>query len=661
MRQNKPGQKPFGKIVKLKITNNPLRSMKNYARTVLLIICASLGVSAQAGLTLVNYQATVNAQNPNFYFTFDGGSLANTVGSLTPTLAANPAAVASQLTFDIFQNPSNCIYFSLSPGGNADDVYDSSESADHIISGGGVATNTSTAAGTITCLFRTPDPGPPSGSTTGPGAKCIFSAGSTLGTLNALYLQVENANATNNPNALTLGFGDSDTVLLPATNVVWDTWYYFALTYNEGVTNADGSPNTNKAAWYLGRLDGAGNLLTGKTINVTNAVAGDGADFVIGSQNTRNSALCKPGEGRVDEFATWSRQLSTNEIQAQFTNLPNPVIPNVSGYQTVISNQVPTHYFHLAGNTVDSMNPSLVLATNIGTILVTNPPFNTSVGYSYDYFLDQDGAAYFSIATDAIYTNANLLNGGGTYTGSIGTGQGSISGMFHGLPSTNWYPGEVYIFDAGGDTTSNNAFALLFEGPTNANPWSLKLRFGDSSGVMVPGTNILSEWYYFAITYDETVTNQQVHWWVGRPGTTLQSGFFSATNGSLAGEGDVFYIGNNTSDNGAFRYQKSSHTGNGQISQFTIWNRVLSTNEVTAQFNALTVQPPPPILNISLSGTNVILSWLSSTDPAFALQSTPSLSSPAWSGAGTPVVVGSNNVVTNAISPNNTSFYRLIK
>jgi hypothetical protein len=636
--------------------------MKNYTRTLLVIICASLCLSAKAGLTLVNYQATVNAQNPNFYFTFDGGSLTNTVGSLTPILSANPAAVASQLTFDIFQNQSNCMYFSVSPGGNGDDVYDSSESADHIISGGGAATDNSTAVGTISCLFRTPDPGPPSGATTGPGAKCIFSAGSTFGTSNALYLQVENANATNNPNALTLGFGDSDTVLLPATNVVWDTWYYFALTYNESVTNADGSPNTNKATWYLGRLDGAGALLTGNTINVTNAVAGDGSDFVIGAQNTRNSSFCKPGEGRVDEFATWSRQLSTNEIQSQFTNLPNPAIPAVSGYQTVISNQVPSHYFQLAGNTVDSMNSSFVLATmSSSNYEITNAPLNTSIGYSYDYFLDQTGAAYFSLQTDAIYTNVNLLNGGGTYTGSPGTGQGSISGIFHGLPSTNWYPSEVYIFDAGGNTTSNNAFTLLLEGPTNANPWSLKLRFGDSSGVMIPGNNILSEWYYFAITYDETMTNHQVNWWVGRPGTTLQSGFFSATNGSLAGQGDVFYLGNESNDGSAFRYQKNSHTGNGQISQVATWNRVLSGSEVTNQFSALSVSAvPPPVLKIISSGTNAIISWPSSTDPGYVLQSTTNLALPNWLGAGSPSIVGTNFVVTNSISQS-AQFYRLTK
>jgi|GEM_PF-1374660 len=635
--------------------------MKTGSTILLALTCFSLGVSAQ---TLSNYQATVKAQTPSFYFTFDAGSHANVIGSSGPTLTlVGSAGFAGGFTYDIFQNPTNCIYFSLG-GSSGDGANDPSEGTDHIISGGGVATNTSTAVGTITLLFRTPDPGPPSGSTTGPGAKCIFSAGGATSSSNALYLQIENPNSTNAPNALRLAFGDSVTTILPATNVVWDAWYYFALTYNESATNADGSPNTNKATWYLGRLNGAGTLASGQTINNTNAVAGSGTLFFIGAQTTGSSSFDKPGDGRVDEFATWTnRQLSTVEINAQFAGLPNPAIPPVSAYQTVISNQAPAHYFQLAGNAVDSMNPALALAINTGLILVTNPPFNSSVGFSYDYFLDQNGAAYFSIGTDAIYTNVNLLNGGGTYNaGSLGTGKGSISGMFHGLPCTNYYTGQIYILDAGGNTGTSNAFSLFLENPTSANPWSLKMRFGDSSDVLVPGTNILSEWYYFAITYDETVTNHQAHWWVGRPGATLQSGFFSAISNSLAGAGNAFYIGNQaeSSANG-FRYQKNSHTGNGQVSQFTIWNRLLTTNEVAAQFSALSVSAgPPPTLSIAVSGTNAIISWPSSADPGYALQSTTNLALPNWLSAGAAYVVGTNNVVTNSIS-GSAQFYRLKK
>jgi hypothetical protein len=151
---------------------------------------------------------------------------------------------------------------------------------------------------------------------------------------------------------------------------------------------------------------------------------------------------------------------------------------------------------------------------------------------------------------------------------------------------------------------------------------------------------------------------------VGRPGATLQSGFFSAISNSLAGAGNPFYIGNQVGGGGsgnAFRYQNSSYTGNGQISQFTIWNRLLTTNEVAAQFGALSVSAgPPPTLSIAVSGTNAIISWPSSTDPGYGLQSTTNLMSPNWLSAGASYVVGTNNVVTNSIS-SSAQFYRLKK
>jgi hypothetical protein len=628
--------------------------MKSCSLIVMALLCVSLGMQAQ---TLSQYRSAVENQNPNAYYAFDDGSLAPLSGS-APTLdglvaggAVNPYP---QLTDDLFQNPSDCVFFSV----QGDGLYNSTSG---ILSGGGpVGTNTSAASGTITLLFRTPDPGPPSGSTTGPGEKFVFSAGGANGTLNSLALFVENPNATNAANDLRLAFGDITTSILPATNVVWDTWYYFALTYNESATNADGSPNTNKATWYLGCLKGAGALTSGQTINNTNAVAGDGVDCFIGEQNNGKSGLEKPGDGRVDEFAVWTNvQLSAAQINAQFTNLPNVAIPAISAYQTVISNQAPAHYFQLAGNAVDSMNPASVdLTITHGTVLVTNLPFSASVGFSYDYSLDQKGAAYFALAADAIYTNINLLNGGGSYTGTTGSGKGSITGMFHGFPTTNYYTGEKFILSAGGSTTTTNALALFLEGPTNAAPGSLKMRFGDSSDVLE--SNVLSEWYYFAISYDETALNQQAQWWVGRPGGTLKSGFFSAAIGSLAGAGDAFYLGNDVTLASGFRYQNSSHTGNGQISQIAIWNSVLTTNEVAAQFNALSAvaSGPPPLLSIAVSGGNAVISWPSGTASGYALQTATNLASPIWLSAGSSSIVGTNYVVTNSISEK-AQFYRL--
>jgi hypothetical protein len=630
----------------MKLTNC---KMKIYA-TFLTLACLCLAATAQ---TVANYEAVVEGQNPSCYFTFDGGSLTSVAGS-NITLTASPAG--GQFIYDIFENPTNCVFFSL----QGDYVTDPNESTtDQLIS-----TNL-TSSGAITLLFRTPDPGPPSGATTSPGAKTVFSAEGNTTNGNAFYLWFENPNGTNHPGALDLYFGTNVTTLLPCTNVIPDAWYYFAISYNENTTNSSGQPNTNKATWYLGQLNDAGALVSGTTVNSTNDVAGDGADFFIGARSNAKSELNKPGDGRVGQFAIWNHQLSAAQIQAQFTNLPNLALPPVSQYQTVISNQSPAHYFQLAGNTADSMDTSFLLLTNsTQDTLVTNPAtggFMYSCGYCPDYFLDPTGACYFAFGADTVYTNGNLLNGGGTFVNGVnGTGKGSISGMFHGLTDTNFYAGQKFIFSAGDTPTNGNAFALFLEQPTAANnPWALKCYFGNSSAVML--TNPLSAWYYFAITYDETATNKQATWYVGQPpGGTLLSGVFSATNGSLAGDGGHFYIGNNIEDADGFRYQNSSHTGNGQVSQIAIWDGILATNEVQAQFNALSVSPPaPPTLSIILSEANVILSWPTAAGSGFTLQSATNLVLPSWSGAGTSFVVGTNNVVTNGISTS-AHFYRLI-
>ncbi|MDB6019814.1 MAG: hypothetical protein JWR19_4303 [Pedosphaera sp.] len=614
--------------------------MKTLPAVLLSLLCTGLCATAQ---TLANYQATLLAQTPNSYFTFDGGSLTSVTG-VAATLTAFPASVGSQFTPDVFGHASNSIYFT----GSTDAASDNSESTDHVISGGGTATLASTAAGSITLLFRTTDPGPPPSGA--PGQHYIFSAGGDFGASNSLSLLFESSASTNEPSALKLRFGDTSTTILSSNNVANETWYFFALTYNEAAA-VGGLPNTNKGTWYLGRLGGAGALASGITTNASNVVAGDALNFFVGANTNGKSSFRNPGDGRVDEFATWNRQLSAAEIQAQFGQLPNVPVPSRISYQTVVSGQSPAHYFKLDGNSVDSVSGTLTLSTNGATPLL---------GYSSDYFfINPPSDVFFSAGADALSANVNLLNGGGTYTGNPGPGQGSLSFLFHPLAGTN-YTGQKFLFSAGGSTGNSNAFALFFENTTSANPGSLKLRFGDSSSVVLPVTNLLSEWYYFAATFDETRTNKQVNWWLAQPSQTLQSGFFSATNGSLAGGAAVFYIGNEVDGGSGFRAVNSGRQSNGQIDEFAIWNRLLTTNEVAAQFSALTVQPPPPTLGIAVSAGNVILSWPSSTDSNYALESTLSLLPSSWSGAGSAVIVGNQYAVTNAITSTQT-FYRLRK
>ena len=69
---------------------------------------------------------------------------------------------------------------------------------------------------------------------------------------------------------------------------------------------------------------------------------------------------------------------------------------------------------------------------------------------------------------------------------------------------------------------------------------------------------------------------------------------------------------------------------------------------------------PPPWLNILPSGTNVLLEWPTNAT-GYALEFTNNTPAGAWSTTlPAPVVVGTNKVVTNAISSTQ-RYYRLIK
>jgi hypothetical protein len=606
-----------------------------------MIALATLGVSASAQ-TLANYQAMVSSQNPSNYFKLDG-SLES---------AVNPSVVlesfAGGYAADVFRIASNCWFFV--DQNTAFLRYTSGP----LINGGGVSNTTSTAKGSISFLFRALS-GPNIG-----GQRTLYDATTVnVGTTNhnAFTLFFENETSTENPNSLKLRFGDSTTTIMLSNNVIYGSWYYFALTYDEARV-------PNKAIWYLAPVGGA--FSTGMTTNSAESVAGDGTGLLIGQRANLSGAYRSPGSGRVDEFAIWARELSFLEISNQFATLPQPAPPGAS-YQQVIAAQIPKYHFKLDNSLIESVSNILALSTN-----------GDGGAFTSDALGNANSAYSFSATNDALYVTNDLVNGGGPTQNSSQSGLGTISFQFRMLNGdTN--TGQRFIFSAPGaevNTTDDNQLALFIEGPNSTNyPNSLKLRVGNqTSGSSSSDTNnivpiayatnlVPNAWYYFAMTYDESRNSSEVLYYFGQAGGSLRAGLLNPANASVIGDNGPLVIGNmiygGVIQDNAFR-----NPGQGAIDEFAIWHEELSAAEIQAQFAAMSPVVLPQ-LNIALSGGNVLLSWPASTPASFALETTNALdsttiSAASWPSAGIPTVVGSSYFVTNAVSSGN-RFYRLHK
>jgi hypothetical protein len=585
-----------------------------------------LGGQPLAAQSLSNYQAVISSQGPANYFNLDG-SLASAVNPEVPLEAFG----AGGFTFDVFRNAARSSFFV-----NQTDFL--RNTSDNLISGGGTSNTTSTASGSVTFLFRSLDAGDIT------GQRYLFSAGGSVSNHNAFALFLENTNVANgDPKSLKLRFGDSTTTILPAADIAPAAWYYFAVTYWE-------SRAPNKAIWYVGRPGRT--LLTGVTSNSVESVAGDASGLYLGNRETLDAAFRNPGVGQLDEFAIWDHELSATEVTAQFAALPKRTPPPASAYQYVVAGQSPDYYFQLDG--------SLSNAVAAGPVLDIAGP---SAGFTFDYFGDYltTNAAAFTAANDALIVSNNLLNAGGTFTGEPGTGSGTISFLFNSLSGTN-VSGQRFLFSAGGATATTNAFAVFMENLTSStDPGAIKVRLGNSSKAILRAQDIApSEWYYCAVTFDESLTNQQVTWYLGQPGGALIGGTLNYLPGVKAGQGDIFVLGNHTNFNAGWR-----SPGTGRIDEFAIWHRILTPAEITNQFAGLAsvTTVAPPVLTITRSGDDLLLSWPASAPGDLALEmadvlDSTSIGTPGWTSAGTPSLVGSDYVVTNVISAGN-RFYRL--
>ena len=597
--------------------------------------CLAGSLSAQ---TLSNYQYVVSSQAPGTYFKLDN-SLASSVDP--GVVLEQNLATGGGFMFDVFGNPIRSYFFA-----NQTDYLRTAGT--NIISGGGASNTVSTATGSITLLFRTLDLG------ANTGQRYVFSGGGATEDHNALTLFLENDNIANgDPNSYKLRFGDNTITVLQASNVVADAWYYFALTYNES------SANVNKAKWYIGRA--GGDLTSGLTTNAADAVAGYGqAPFVIGSHTNFSSGFRNPGNGRVDEFAVWSRELTGTEITNQFATLPmlptgvpvTNVIVNDSFADGNRTNTGPLQAdwwssSQTSGASVEIYTNQLGLVSgNSGRGLHgTFTPQTLNVGDTI--------TATFTFTTPA--TVAATANPGGSFkfalmdfndnglAADLSSASATVNPLYTNLPG--------YMSDFDVNEVASNVAIRKHQVPNATG------RFLGTAGEWDALGNSPSNGYAFAANTDYVGVLS-----VTRTGVSNVSIFSSMSQGAtLMGSHslvDESAIANHYGMVGV--WANSSVFGSTNIAGFGVDNGITFSN-ITISVTTFVA----PTLKIQLAGANVVLSWPSSASSSYALEATNALNTATlatsnWPSAGAATIVGNNYVVTNALSSGN-QFYRLRK
>ncbi len=296
------------------------------------------------------------------------------------------------------------------------------------------------------------------------------------------------------------------------------------------------------------------------------SLASDGSPFDSDGDTLEDYFEDANGNGAFDavDFADWDGADCPQDI-----------------YETRIQSQSPYAWFKL--NDTDATPDTTSLAdagTSAGsplaqTTLVTTPPSSATSGvFSQDLFGKEFGTFVFDTSTDGLETGRDLINGGN------GTGVGSISLLFRSL--TGAATAKRYLLSQKG----TKEFGVYFD----ANGLRVEID-GQPGGVpaTIPPPDAdgwrYGNWYYLALTWDETRDGGEVKWYLGHVSGTLSSGSINITDTAVVGNSSTVYVGCRLNSGNTLSTFRSP--GNGALDQIAFWNSELTADQITAQFNAL--------------------------------------------------------------------------
>ena len=272
---------------------------------------------------------------------------------------------------------------------------------------------------------------------------------------------------------------------------------------------------------------------------------------------------------------------------------------DLANYQTDVAGQSPAYY-----NTLDDKLVPTIDTVGGGTLTAS-----AGASFGSDFFGNASNAAFYLGASGGNYNvgSANIISGAGS-SSAVGT----LSFLFKtgsAIPSTGYFfsAGETIGAAAGGQP-ANSAFALQF----SSGALSLDLG-GKRTILLASGATAANTWYYFAVTYNfnGTTAGDTGTWYLGAAGGTLSSGTAVAQTvaTSTVGDGSSFVLGNRQASPAVFGGTGAGGASSGsyEADELATWNTALPSDQISSQYNTLTVAAVPEPSTCTMFGLGGLL------------------------------------------------------
>lgn len=303
-------------------------------------------------------------------------------------------------------------------------------------------------------------------------------------------------------------------------------------------------------------------------------------------------------------------------------------------------------------------NAGNLLGNGVFTVADGFPQFSAKVPSGAFAPTNNHGSTDFGV-----FTNYATQGGGRAINYTNFVGNGNTMGPMNAFTVCGWLNCASPEMGSGGNRIAycldaqNHGFDLVvatngFEANAflklGVNEWPDNTPAISSSSITIDPTEADANWVFFAVTYDGTLTSQNISFYFGSGSQAASLNWTTDYNKGVIQDSGILGVGNANKNiwfAGGQGTMGDVRSFRGLIDEVHVYNKVLTLEEIqAAQIAPATSVVASPTLNAKLQGNQISVSWVSAD--SFQLQSRTNLTSGTWSNVGTtPTVNGSTNTV----------------